>query len=59
MGGSGGARGSGPPFLAHYGGFLKMGPKLDSLLDYPPPFSACRPKLPPPPFWKNPGSAPV
>ena len=51
--GGGGSRGSGPPLLGHDVGFLTLGPKLG------PPFFACRPKMDPPPPFKNPGSAPA
>ena len=56
-GSRGGSRGSAPPLLGHDVGFLTLGPKLDPLLD-PPLFFACRPKMDPPPPFKNPGSAP-
>ena len=51
MGGSGGG-GRGPPplFLAHYVGFLTLGPKFDPLLVLP--SFACRPKMTLPPFSK-------
>ena len=54
----GGGKGAGPPFLGHDVGFLTVSPKLVPLLD-PPPFWACRPKMDPPPLFKNPVSAPV
>ena len=60
--GGGGSRGSGPPLLGHDVGFLTLGPKLGPLLDPPPFFFACRPRPkmdPPPPPFKNPGSAPA
>ena len=52
---SGGSRGGGgvqgvrtpPPLLGHDVGFLTLGPKLDPLLDPPPPFFACIPKMDP------------
>ena len=41
----GGPGGPDPPFLTHDVGFLTLGPKFDPLLDPPPPFFACRPKM--------------